>query len=136
MSSSIRSAVLALKRSTRAGTHLALLGIVLSAASPAPGRFVCNRGMAEAGPDCPSCHGHAPLTRSSCCTWIEKFAPQASPSSLRLTHEGGVEGLGTQVAFLAMLPSGLAAEAVAFGAAPLDRASPPRNPSGTTFLRL
>ena len=97
---------------------------------------MCNRGMAEAGPDCPSCHGHAPLSRSSCCTWIEKFAPQASPASLRLTHEGGVDGFGSPVAIMAMLPSSLVAEAAAFPAAPLDRASPPRNPSGTTFLRL
>ena len=61
--------------------------MLVSLPGGATGHFVCTRGMAEAGPACPLCHGHASAEQSSvgigksCC----KFVRGQSGMDARLT---------------------------------------------------
>src|SRR5919198_3081975 len=53
-----------------------LVAMLVSLPGRATGHFVCTRGMAEAGPTCPLCHGDATATepgpgvRNSCCKFV------------------------------------------------------------------
>src|SRR5437867_3886421 len=67
-----------------------LLATTLVSLPGAPGHFVCTLGMAEAGPACPLCHGHAsaqypgPEVGNGCCKFV---AGQSAPvSHLALTQ--------------------------------------------------
>lgn len=63
---------------------LLLAAMLVSLPGGAAGHFVCNLGMAEAGPACPLCHGHSSAERpglavsSGCCKYV---AGQPTPVS-------------------------------------------------------
>src|SRR5438093_1793617 len=53
-----------------------LAAMLVSLPGGATGHFVCTLGMAEAGPACPLCHGHAganqpgPAVGNGCCKFV------------------------------------------------------------------
>jgi len=57
-----------------------ILGAVIAPAFSA-GRFVCTRGMVQAGPTCPKCRGADTQNANPCCRWIEAAVPTALPAS-------------------------------------------------------
>lgn len=76
-----------MKRSTRTMISWTLLAaMLLSPLGGSAGHFVCSLGMAQAGPACPLCHGHAgggqrgPGIGNSCC----KFVSGRSATDARL----------------------------------------------------
>ena len=82
------STVMRFMRATMSWTLLAAMLLPLSAGSV--GHFVCTRGMTQAGPVCPLCHGHVsaepsgPKLGDGCCKYV---AGQPAPDShLALTH--------------------------------------------------
>src|SRR2546427_9788024 len=81
---SILSAASVLKRSGRAAMAVTSLAMLLSLSPPVSADFVCARGMAEAGPTCPMCHGDATSGTNSCCKLVVKSTPAATPSTVRI----------------------------------------------------
>ena len=69
-----------------------LLGMLASLPGGAAGRFVCTRGMAKAGPDCPVCSAHAtaaqpgPGIGNKCCKFVG-----AGPASDALLAPAAIE---------------------------------------------
>ena len=67
---------------------LAILALPASATT----KYVCSKGMAEAGPACPRCHGHESqdsdqATDSPCCRVVINAAPTATAPPSILTAE-------------------------------------------------
>src|SRR5882762_326823 len=120
------------KRQLRIGASaLALIGILVAGMAPA-GRYVCLRGMVEAGPSCPECHG-AQCTPTPCC----KLLSAEKPSSLTppvVTAARGDIGVGVSATqpLLALPGTILQYSSLAF----LDRAGPARPLSSPNILRL
>lgn len=58
---------------TASSSVLAWLMVAALTTVPAvsTGHIVCVRGMAQAGPSCPLCHGERAPTGPPCCKWIE-----------------------------------------------------------------
>jgi len=120
-----------MRRGSRLPIWLLLVALLAPPASAGVGRFVCVRGMAEAGASCPMCHGERAATRNPCCKWVERNATVndaavgsaiASPSS----------------APAALAPAAPATHAPALAAVPMRAGTlPPRiSPSRSTILRL
>ncbi len=65
-----------------------LLALFSPLAATANARFVCTKGMAQAGPSCPRCHGHGarpsgPASRTPCCRVVIDPAPVATTSMIQ-----------------------------------------------------
>jgi hypothetical protein len=68
------------KRFSRGITCVALAGFMLTSGLGGIGEFRCNMGMAEAGPECPMCHGSEISVGTSnisqpCCEFVEELPP-------------------------------------------------------------
>lgn len=86
--------MLSLRSFPRARTLRAAVawGLVVAFAGSLPAsanaRYVCSMGMAQAGPDCPRCHGDQhqraiPPSKAPCCNVVISAAPSAtSPASI------------------------------------------------------
>jgi len=133
---SILSAASALKRSGRAVTAVASLAMLLSLSSPVSAYFVCARGMAEAGPNCPMCHGDATPSPNSCCKLIVKSTLAASLSTVRMDDGRANDRLVSPVTVPAATPCGTEIMSRPFPFVDLERAGPSSIPSQTTALRL
>ncbi len=133
---SILSAASALKRSGRAAGALTALAVLLSLSSPVSAYFVCARGMAEAGPTCPMCHGHATSGPNSCCKLIVKSTLAASPSSARIDDGRANDRAVSPVMVPAASPCGTEAMPQPSRIVGPERAGPTSTPPQTTPLRL
>jgi hypothetical protein len=133
---SILSAASALKRSGRAVTAVASLAMLLSLSSPVSAYFVCARGMAEAGPMCPMCHGDATPGPDPCCKLIVKSTIAASPSTVRVDDGRANDQFVSPVTVPAATPCGTEIMSRPFRSVDLERAGPSPTPSQTTALRL
>lgn len=65
----------------RLGASLLLASLTATSAMAGVGEYRCRFGMAEAGPDCPMCHGsEAPVGTTSlgqaCCEFVEQVPAQ------------------------------------------------------------
>ena len=120
------------KEKLRVGASvLALICVVAAGLSPA-GRYVCLRGMTEAGPSCPECHG-AQSTPTPCC----KLLSAEKPSSITPPVVPAVRGdFGVGVPVIEQL-LGFSGAVLPYSAlAFLDRAGPARTSSAPNILRL
>ena len=97
-----------------------LLGMLASLPVGAAGRFVCVRGMAKAGPDCPLCGTHAPAARpgpgigNTCCKFVSaRPAPDAllSPTSIERPLLAQVALVPADIPFARVLDHDLGARA-------------------------
>ena|SRR2546425_3679101 len=76
---------------------LLLAAMLVSLPGGTTGHFVCTLGMAEAGPSCPLCHGHAsaqhpgPGVGNRCCKFV---AGQSAPDSHLALTQGEKPGPG------------------------------------------
>jgi hypothetical protein len=114
--------------------HLATawLTIVTLVAAPtiATGRFVCLKGMPQAGASCPRCHGHQAAPVNTCCKWMEQ-APTA-----------GVHTAGPTLTPPTLLAAISIAEpiaqtlALAISSTSANASPPGSSPPQTTILRL
>src|SRR5262245_57865376 len=52
-------------------TTCLLVATLLGTPGTSSGRFVCLRGMPQAGAACPRCHGEGAAPAGSCCAWVE-----------------------------------------------------------------
>ena len=132
---SILAMAFGLKPVGRAAIAIVLLGSLLVPMAFSAGTLVCTRGMAQAGPACPLCHGHSSATPNPCCKWIEMNAAAANSSVDRLTDGRGNDRLASPVMILATLPNGVDAVG-SLGVVVPGGASPPGSSSRTSILRL
>ena len=134
---SILSAALAMKRSGRATMAVTSLAMLLSLSAPASAYFVCARGMEQAGPTCPMCHGDASAGASSCCKLIVKSTLAASPSTVRIEDGRANDRVVSPVTVPAVTPCGTETVSRPFRFVDLERAGPPSStPFQTSALRL
>jgi len=133
---SILSAASVLKRSGRAAMVVTSLAMLLSLSSPVSAYFVCARGMAEAGPSCPMCHGHATSGPNSCCKLIVKSTVAANPSTVRIDDGRANDRLVSPVTVVAATPCGIETMSRPFRFVDLERAGPSSTSFQTTVLRL
>ena len=133
---SILSSALAMKRSGRATMAVTSLAMLLSLSAPASAYFVCARGMEQAGPTCPMCHGDASAGANSCCKLIVKSTLAASPSTVRIEDGRANDRVVSPVTVPAVTPCGTETVSRPFRFVDLERAGPGSTPPQTTALRL
>lgn len=74
---------------------LALLGNLAALDASAKVGFICTKGMVEAGPACPLCHGTSDQGPSSCCTWVVKDSQLSAAAQIsRLASKASDERTG------------------------------------------
>ncbi len=133
---SILSAASVLRRSSRATIVVTSLAMLLSLSSPVSAYFVCARGMAEAGPTCPMCHGDATSGTNSCCKLIVKSTLAATPTTVRIDDGRANDRSLSPVTVSAATPCGTETMSRPFRFVDIERAGPSSTPSKTTALRL
>jgi len=133
---SILSAASVLKRSGRVAVAATSLAMLLSLSSPVSAYFVCARGMAEAGPTCPMCHGDATSGPNSCCKLIVKSTLAATPSTVRIDDGRANDRLVSPITVPAATPRGTETVSQPFRIVDLERAGPGVTSLQTTALRL
>jgi len=133
---SILSAASVLRRSGRAAVAVTSLAMLLTLSSPVSAHFVCARGMAEAGPTCPMCHGDATTGPNSCCKLIVKSTSAATPSTVRIDDGRANDRFVSPVTVPAVTPCGTETVSRSIRFVDLERAGPSSTPPQTTALRL
>jgi hypothetical protein len=112
------------------------LAMLLGLSSPVSAYFVCARGMAEAGPACPMCHGDATLAPNSCCKLIVKSTLATSPSTVRINDARANDRFPSPVTVPAATPCGTETMSRPFRFVDFERVGPSPTASLTTALRL
>jgi len=114
----------------RATVAQSLLAAVLVLPFSSVGHFVCTKGMVEAGPACPMCHGAPSGVANACCKWVE----DRTASSTQVTQVRGAEPPAAVVGVWSATSAFLAVDHT-LSDPPSPTASPPSSPR-TTQLRL
>jgi hypothetical protein len=101
---------------------------LLGAPAIATGRFVCLKGMPQAGAACPRCHGQQ--ADNACCKWIE-------PAPTSGVHVAGPTiASPTSLAFLTFAEPAVQQLPSAVSSTSLSASPPGSSPSRATILRL
>lgn len=108
-----------------------LFAALLVLPSLSQGRFICTKGMAEAGPACPRCHGTATAVANPCCKWVVRAD---SPQQANMTR--GAEPSAPPSAVLPALAGPAALRCSMDVPTPSPTTSPPVASFRPTILRL